>query len=176
LNKTKVIFQYRFAAPAAAGLFLFIHEYLSSIGWMSTSWFPREKEPKSSSLRMFDREGKCKKRVSTVVKNPYATIKMKEGIVHPRQHERSIMNSYCAEQNDLISFCGHFSEDYSVKNKILSEHSEFILFRNRRRKIAERYKVLTFCLLFCQEKRSKRTLYKNIPSFFHEGKNEELPI
>ena len=33
---------------------------------------------------MFERAGKCKERISTVVKNPDATIKVKEGIVHPR--------------------------------------------------------------------------------------------
>ncbi len=31
---------------------------------------------------MFDREGKCKERISTVVKNPDATFRVKEGIVH----------------------------------------------------------------------------------------------
>jgi len=53
-----------------------------------------------------------------------------------------------ASYNGLILFCDHFYAGYSVKNKILFEQSEFILFRNRQRKIAKPYSALIFLLRF----------------------------
>ena len=42
---------YFYVAQAATWLFLFIYEYLSSIGWMSTSWFYlKKRKQKKSSL------------------------------------------------------------------------------------------------------------------------------
>lgn len=51
-----------------------------------------------------------------------------------------------------VFFCRIFR-----KNKICLKRSEFILFRNTQRKIAELYSALTFCFFFVKEKEMQVT-------------------